>query len=403
MNIAVVDKYFSDINLDIRIKGNNPRFIDQKCTPDVLSFIADSIINLDKEEFIRDDIWTLDYFKKNAVLIFNKPSPNNSKVSNEYDKFISQPLDLLSYAGILVKNKVGNKNKFTINNDTRDILEYIAMRDRNAYLFLLAYLTKMLTDSGFIKHIDYFIATQTQEAYALLKSKFEYFLIGNSNLGNRGSFNGGKVEARRIFSKVINVFAVDKNSLGTAKGHLSKSIITYQDLMYNEINFRDLGKLKNISRKEEKENRLSSPQKYNKFLIQKAMQWIRRHHKYSEVTDDLYGPTAEVHHMFPKKDFYEISGYIENLIALTAGQHKDRAHPKSNGNEIDLMYQCVCLRAKNKTIQKELESGNPSQYSKHDFIYVLNTGFKQPDFVPQSSTFQEIDNLICRYYKTADI
>ncbi|MDY4819311.1 MAG: hypothetical protein SO206_03535 [Bacilli bacterium] len=402
MNISRIDDYFSNTNLDIRVKGNNPRFIDQKCTPDVLSFIADCIINLDKDKFIRDDIWNLEYFKKNAVLIFNKPSPSNVKVSNEYDKFISQPLDLLSYAGILIKNKSGNKNEFKLNNDTLDILEYIAMRDRNAYFFLLSYLSKVLTDSNFMKHIDYFITYQSTEAYNLLKSKFEQFLIGNSNIGNRGSSNGGKVEARRIFSKVINIFAVANNSLGTERGHLSKSIITYQDLMYNEINFRDLGKLKNVSRKEEKEKRLSSPQKYNKFLIQKAMQWIRRHHHYSEVNDNMYGPTAEVHHIFPKKDFYEISGYIENLIALTAGQHKDKAHPKSNGNEIDLMYQCVCLRAKNKTIQKELQSGEPSQYSKHDFIYVINTGFKKADFVPSNSTFEEIDDLICQYYKIAN-
>ena len=402
MNTNRIDDYFSNISLDIRTKGNNPRFIDQKCTPDVLSFIADCIINLNKDEFVRDDIWELEYFKKNAVLIFNKPSPNNSKVSNEYDKFISQPLDLLSYAGILFKDKVGNKNRFKVNDNTKDILEYIAMRDKNAYFFLLSYLSKMLKDSSFIKHIDYFLDHQTKEGYNLLKSKFEQFLIGYSHIGNRGSSNGGKVEARRIFSKVINVFAVANNSLGTEKGHLSKSIITYQDLMYNEINFRDLGKLKNVSRKEEKEKRLSSPQKYNKFLIQKAMQWVHRHHQYSEVNDNMFGPTAEVHHIFPKKDFYEISGYIENLIALTAGQHKDKAHPKSNGNEIDLMYQCVCLRAKNQTIQKELQSGEPSQYSIHDFIYVINTGFKKPDFVPSNSTFEEIDELICQYYKIAN-
>ena len=108
MNIDRIDDYFSNVNLDIRIKGNNPRFIDQKCTPDVLSFIADCIINLGKDRFIRDDIWNLEYFKKNAVLIFNKPSPSNSKVSNEYDKFISQPLDLLSYAGLLIKSKIVN-------------------------------------------------------------------------------------------------------------------------------------------------------------------------------------------------------------------------------------------------------------------------------------------------------
>lgn len=402
MDINRIDSYFSNINLDIRIKGNNPRFIDQKCTPDVLSFITDCIINLNKEEFTRDDIWEFPYFLKNAVLIFNKPSPKNPTTNSEYDKLILQPLDLLSYAGLLVKDKRGRKNVFKINRDTQDILEYIGMRDRNAYNFLLSYLTKMLTDSGFIKYIDYFINNQTKTGYDFLKSKFEQFLIGNSNIGNKGSINGGIVEVRRIFSKVINIFAVDRNSLGTSKGNLSKVPITYQDLMYNEVNFRDLGKLKNISRQEEKDKKLSSPQKYNKFLIKKALQWIKRHHPYSEIKDKLYGKTAEVHHIFPKKKFPTISGYIENLIALTAGQHKDKAHPNSDGNKIDLMYQCICLRAKNQTIQKETSSGELTPYSLHNFIYVLNTGFKQDNYIPANSTFKEIDDLICKYYKTAD-
>ena len=88
MNTNRIDDYFSNINLDIRVKGNNPRFIDQKCTPDVLSFIADCIINLNKDEFVRDDIWMLPYFLKNAVFIFNKPSPNNPTTGSEYDKLI---------------------------------------------------------------------------------------------------------------------------------------------------------------------------------------------------------------------------------------------------------------------------------------------------------------------------
>lgn len=402
MSTNRIDDYFSNVNLDIRVKGNNPHFIDQKCTPDVLSFIADCIINLNKDEFVRDDIWTFPYFLKNAVFIFNKPSPNNPTTGSEYDKLILQPLDLFAYAGLLTKNKQGRKNIFKVNKNTLDILEYIAMRDRNAYYFLLSYLTKMLSDSDFIKYINYFTSLQTRESYDLLKLKFEQFLIGNSNIGSKGSINGGVVEIRRIFSKVINVFAVDRNTYGTKGGHLSKAVIVYQDLMYNEVNFRDIGKLKNISRQEEKEKQLSSPQKYNKFLIQKAMQWVRRHHKYSEINDDKYGPTTAAHHIFPKKKFPEISGYIENLIALTAGQHMDRAHPNSDGNKIDLMYQCVCLRAKNKTIKKETQSGEPSQYSIHDFIYVINTGFRKPDFVPSNSTFEEIDDLICQYYKIAN-
>jgi hypothetical protein len=39
-SISIIYDFFANKNLDIRIKGNNPRFTDQKCTPDVICFIA---------------------------------------------------------------------------------------------------------------------------------------------------------------------------------------------------------------------------------------------------------------------------------------------------------------------------------------------------------------------------
>ena len=46
----IIENYLNEIDLDIR-KTNNARFMDQKVTPDVLSIIADSIL-----EFVWDDI-----------------------------------------------------------------------------------------------------------------------------------------------------------------------------------------------------------------------------------------------------------------------------------------------------------------------------------------------------------
>lgn len=57
--------YFNAKNFDIRIH-NNARWIDQKCTPDVISIVADCIINYldecgDDKEFTSNDIWLSDY------------------------------------------------------------------------------------------------------------------------------------------------------------------------------------------------------------------------------------------------------------------------------------------------------------------------------------------------------
>lgn len=85
-------KYLSNFDLDVR-KSQDARFMDQKCTPDVVCFIADCIINtVDVDnEFTVSNIWDAQYFIKNARAIFNKPLPTNPKARHEYDKFIQQP------------------------------------------------------------------------------------------------------------------------------------------------------------------------------------------------------------------------------------------------------------------------------------------------------------------------
>ena len=393
-----IDKFFEDKDMSTNTKGNNPRFVDQKCTPDVVSFIADCIINLSKRTFDRNDIWKSEYFAKNATLVFGKPSPKNKNVSNEYDKFISQPLDLFSYAELLEKKKVGVKNEYTIVN--YEMLEFIALKDKNALVFLYSYLSKILKDSGFYKYIKNFLKKKDKESFAILKEKFIRFLISTYNLGAKGSSNGGEVEARRIFSKVINVFAFFNSSNGSIKGNISNGIILYTDLVYNRVNFRDVDKLKNVARKEKKGTIFKSSYKYNEFLINKAKQWVKKHHPLSEVKGDLYGngKTDAIHHIFPKSEFPEISAYIENLIALTSGQHWTNAHPNGKTHIISKEYQIVCLKAKSKDIEKDIKNGVVG-YSKHNFIFVLNTGFCKKVEIPLGVDFKEINKYIDLYYK----
>jgi len=72
-------------SLDLDIRKTKYRFMDQKVTPDVLSFIADTVLNfsdVDNIEFTKNDIWESSYFTKNIPLIYNKPSPSNRLVLN---------------------------------------------------------------------------------------------------------------------------------------------------------------------------------------------------------------------------------------------------------------------------------------------------------------------------------
>lgn len=392
MNNTIVESHLKDVNLDIREKRNNPRFLDQKCTPDVLSFIADSTLQIDQKEFTAKNILTSSYFQKTLIIIFGKPNPNE-KSQNEYDKFISQPLDLLSYANVIEKYKVKNRNKYEILN--YKLLEYLALKDINAAYFLKEYLKKFSIDSAFDKYFSLFKQKQDQESFTILKNQFQDLVVDNSNIGNKGAATTNNTEIRRIFAKYINILSWNECK-GSEKGRLSKHKIKYTDLVYNRENFRDLDKPKDKSRKD---FRSDSTEIYNNYLIEKAKKSIKKYHPYSEIDDDLYGETSHVHHIFPHSEFSKISSYLENLIALTAGQHLDKAHPKGNTKIIDKTYQLLCLLHKNKTI-KEFESQGLSIYSKLKFVEVLHIGLNIDDTVIQDNyTFQDIEDKIKLYYK----
>ena len=67
-----IKRYLNQYDLDIR-KSGDARFMDQKCTPDVVCFIADCIINSvhSHQFFTVNDIWNSLYFIKNTRAIFN--------------------------------------------------------------------------------------------------------------------------------------------------------------------------------------------------------------------------------------------------------------------------------------------------------------------------------------------
>ena len=228
---------------------------------------------------------------------------------------------------------------------------------------------KFSIDSGFQRCFQNFLDKQDSESFQILKDKFNYFVISNSDIGNKGSNTKNNTEVRRIFPKYLNILSLYYGVKGSIKGKLSKYNITYTNLVYNKENFRDLDKAKNISRQDSR-----NTQDYNKYLIEKAKKWVKQQHKYSEVQDDLYGKTSHVHHIFPQSEFVSIAHCVENLIALTAGQHQDKAHPNGNNAIVDKMYQMICLLAKSKTIKKSEEQGL-SIYSRLKFIEVLNVGF----------------------------
>jgi len=371
--VSKLDIHFNSFDLDIR-KTNNARFLDQKATPDVLSIIADCVLNyIDNNgviEFTSTDIWRDDYSNENVIEIFGKTDVHNAKAKNEYDKFFQQPLKALSYAKVLTETKKGRQIYFTVQN--REILEYIAMKEKHALDFLNIYLEKVLTDSGIWYLFDNFFQKNTKEKFDSLKSKYEEFIIGNTPIN-------GKTEVRS--TKIINPLSFKRKKHGTKGGHFSKDIIGRDELMYNRKNWRDISKKKAETREEydlRVSNQKDREEAYIKYTLNKAKNIIKKLHGVtSEVQDELsIGEATNIHHIFMKSQYPQIASYLENLILLTATQHFTKAHPNNNTSIVDKDYQLICLLVKSESIQKY-----DAIYSKEDFLYVIKIGLDY-EFAP---------------------
>jgi len=385
-------KHFNKYNFDIRI-SKNARFMDQKVTPDVLCIIADCIINYidntSNKEFTSSDIWKYAYSNENVMDIFGKTNVNNPKAKNEYDKFFQQPLKTLAYAKILNERKVGNTIYFSIKN--HKILEYISYKEKHSLEFLNIYLEKVLKDSGIWHIFDKFFNDNTKDNFDILKSKYENFIIKNTPIN-------GKTEVRRIFTKIINPLSFMRKKHGTKKGRFSKDIILRDELMYNRKNWRDLSKKKAETREEFEiriEREKNKQNAYVKYTLNKAKNIIKKlHFPKSEIQDEFsVGDARDVHHIFMKSQYPEISTYIENLILLTPTQHFTKAHPNDT-NIINKDYQLLCLLAKSDSIEKYNYI-----YSKEDFLYVLKIGLKQ--HFSNNIEFGELKTKLVELYNIA--
>lgn len=392
--------FCSQYDYDIRKSGNG-RWIDQKCAADVVTVISDCIYNYELEHtgstFTTADIWHYQYAVENVESIFKKPGVESAAAKNEYDKFFQQPMEMLANAKVLTKTKRGNKNFYCVNNI--EILEYIALRERNALFFLKTYIEKVLNDSGLYEYFDDFFQNQTKETYETVKKAFSTFTIQNTKIN-------GEVECNRIFIKVLNPLAYFKNSCGTERGRLSEQIITYDMLMYNRNNFRDIyaDKPKGITRKEYAvENPVKVNEAYYHYQSAKAKRYLRIFNEQNRggQTEHLE-PThmsdkaIHMHHIFPESVYPEICYYLENIIALTPTQHLNYAHPNGHTQEINEQYQHLLLLSKADRIYENLTDAAVEKiYEFSNFLFVLNVGFDNDDILEISDMdFSSVINAI---------
>ena len=388
---------------DVRV-SHNARWIDQKCAADVVSVIADCILNYvleNDDSFTVYDIWHYSYSVNCVESLFKKPRVEEKQAKHEYDKFFAQPITLLAYAGVLSKVKQGKGFCYRI--EDFEVLEYISIRERNALFFLKTYIEKVLRDSGIYNKFEEFFAKQTQDAYQTVKEAFSTFTIHYTSIN-------GKTECDRMFIKVLNPLAYYHNSCGTERGKISKNPITFDMLMYNRNNFRDIyaNKPKGMTRKEYAEtHQIPVNTDYYRYQSTKAKNLLRRfnvqfrngrteHLDNKHVLDNA----SHMHHIFPEAEFPEICSYLENLIALTPTQHLNYAHPNGKTQEISDQFQHLLLLSKADRIRENLESlCGEIIYSFSDFLYVLCIGFDDKDILSITNMdFETVINTINLHY-----
>ncbi|MFA7110741.1 MAG: restriction endonuclease [Bacilli bacterium] len=393
MNAMQVDESFikeflSHRDYDLRKSGYG-RWIDQKCTPDVITIISDCILSFvlknASTSFTSRDIWHSDYANKNVLAIFGKPLVEDYSAKNEYDKFFQQPMKLLSYAGILCERKSGNENIYTISNQL--LLEYLSIREKNSIIFLNLYIEKVLKDSDHFLSFELFFSDPNRETYSSLKDSFERFTKAYTKIT-------GKTESDRIFTKVLNPLSFSRQTNGTERGRISSNPITLDMLMYNRENFRDInnGKPKGKTRK----NYIgTTPQLYSKidaylnYLSEKAKKYVGEYNKENnnglseidvpnEVRD--FAPATQKHHIFMKNEFPNLAGLPENIICLTPNQHQAYAHPNNHTSEISKRYQYICLLSKSDTIENSYVH-HLGLYEFDNFLKVLAEGLSDNTYL----------------------
>ena len=382
-----IEEFFKCKDLDIR-KSHNARFFDQKVQPDVLSAVCESILYCIDDitnSFSVNDIRYCDYSNELVTEIFNKPEIK--KASNEYDKFFSQPLKMLAYAGLIKESKKGRENIYLV--IEKEMIEYISLRDRNAYYFLTIYLEKVLKDSGIWELFENFFMEQTQSSLEILRHNYINFIIHNTPINK-------ELEPIRILNPLLNILSFKYKKLGTVKGKIKE--INYNDLLYNRPNWRDIKKDKSLTRSEFNvlffEQGIDNKKSYE-YYIAKAKRFVKNIHKISEIHKFNSYPATQAHHIFLASNYPELADIPENIIAITPNQHFYRAHPNNKTSVIDKSYQIICLIAKLDSIEIDYYN-NTEYYNKNNLIDVINIGLEQS--FDYTISFEELKHNIMKLY-----
>ncbi len=349
---------------------------EQKITPDLLwcvAYVVSDLIKDDPEKIFTDsDVRESPIFNSLTQDYFSKAPQENAE--NEYNKFSSYQLGVLSFAGIFEQIS-GRPKKYRVNN--LEALKYIAINDFNAARFLGEYTEKFILDNGLNGIFEIYHQNPNQDNY--LRVKEAYWNWAKINTAIKGT---DRKHTYRVFNKMFNVFCYKNHLPGEDGSNIINGPCPYSFLLYNRTNFRDVDMPSGMTRQQYQEEVLSEVEQGGlvETLLQKVKEAVKIKSGNSSEIKDIdwgYAPNdggIHVHHILPRHSYPQFSIAKENLIALTPGQHLSYAHVEANTRTINHEFQIICLKRKFEAVRASLEAGD-GFYDLKQFIRMFNTCF----------------------------
>lgn len=385
-DISIIESHLQKQVLDLRIR-NDARWIDQKVQYDNLYYIiTDAILHGFKiKKFTAPEIRKYKHYEKTIIDLYGKPRFNKLS-SNEYDKFVSQPLKTLAYFGILTETKEYKTNVYDI--AQTQILEMMSRTPGTTLKILVLFFEEMISQNNWTFIEDFWNNNDSDQEYQICKNSFREEMIKYTKLGSRGS--DGKLETGRMFTPFINPLANKRKKRGTLRGHLSPDIIQLDELSYNRINFRDQlsGKAKSQTRKS-----YDPPDPLPKAIMTK-MKILRKSFAKSKNTSksyvSLYSGKKErgmpVHHIFTVAQCPDLACVLENLVPITYQEHQEAHGGHGGTRSVDSKMQKELLIVQAGFIEDhEIHDGK--DFSKDIFIKTLKHGLLKTYNITHQFTF----------------
>ena len=131
-----ITEYLDKLDLKFKNIIGTPKFCNQKTQIDVVECVSLCILDFVKKKnsFSIKDIWFAKFSVDHVYETFRKPISTDKKSQKEFDKFFAHPIEVLTYFGVLNREKKSNKYHYTILNKT--LLEYVANNQNNTLNFM---------------------------------------------------------------------------------------------------------------------------------------------------------------------------------------------------------------------------------------------------------------------------